>query len=564
LIEHAFMKSLFHGVIAEGIVFPYPTPSDDESDGVHRLLDGVRKLSSPGASAIGEPAVRAMRQLGLFGLSIPKEHGGLGLSPTAHARVVQEVATVDLALAVTLVAHEALGAGGLLRFGTEAQKKAYLPKIASGETLAAFALTEAGSGSDAASVQTHAELAPGGQTYRIAGSKAWVTNGGLADVFTVFARTSPREEGTKPKITAFLVERRMGVRVGASVAKSGARAASVTPLYLDDVTVPASSVLGERARGFGVAAEVLNDARPVLAAACLGLCRKLVRLSIERAAERRAFGRPIGEFGLVKDKVAVMMADTFALESMIYLTTGLREGRAEDFSLESAICRVAAAETLRRVAEESAQIAASAGVVKDSTWDRLLEDSRFPLFFDATNETLRCFIALSGMQGPGKALVEVARAMREPIKGFGLVRDFAVRKARTALGRERLSRAHPTLSREAVLFEELTADLARNVEKALRKHGTNIHEMQYTLRRVSDLAIDLYGVAASLARTSRALDRRGEEGARREVDLTTMFVAAAERRMREAVASFERNDDELRKAIASKAYADGGYPFDVV
>jgi len=168
------------------------------------------------------------------------------------------------------------------------------------------------------------------------------------------------------------------------------------------------------------------------------------------------------------------------------------------------------------------------------------------------------------MQGPGKELVEVARAMREPIKGFGLLSDFAIRKARTALGRERMSRAHPLLNRETVIFEEYTADLAKNVDKVLRKHGKNIAEMQYTQKRVAEIAIDLYGIAACISRTTRAIQKRGEEGARREIDLTTIFVAQAEKRLRENSTAFDKNDDELRKAIASKTYNDGGYPFDIV
>jgi acyl-CoA dehydrogenase family protein 9 len=285
---------------------------------------------------------------------------------------------------------------------------------------------------------------------------------------------------------------------------------------------------------------------------------------VERAQERKAFGRPIGEFGLIKDKVASMVASAYALESTTYLTTGLVDKGAADYSIESAICKVSGSETLWAVANEAMQIAAGVGYMKEAPYERWLRDSRVNLIFEGTNEILRCFIALSGMQGPGRALADVSRAMREPIKGFGLLSDFALRKARTALGRERVSRAHPLLNREAVLLEDYVADLAKNVDKVLRRHGKEIAEMQYTQKRVADVAIDLYAVASVLSRTSRAIERRGEEGARREVDLTTIFVAGAERRLAEGIASFDKNDDELRKAVASKAYADGGYPLDVV
>ena len=200
----------------------------------------------------------------------------------------------------------------------------------------------------------------------------------------------------------------------------------------------------------------------------------------------------------------------------------------------------------------------------DYPYERCLRDARINLIFEGTNEILRCFIALSGMQGPGEALNEVSKAMREPIKGFGLLSDFAFRKAKSALGRERIVRAHPILSRESVVLDELTHDLVRNVDKVLRRHGRNIAEMQFTQKRVADMAIDLFAIASVISRTSRAIELRGEEGARREIALSHVFVNRAEKRLRDTVTSFDKNDDELRKSIAAKAYNDGGYPLDIL
>lgn len=570
--EQAFMKSLFHGVIAEGLVFPYPSLADEEADTVHRLLESVRRFSAAHIdsaridreAAIDPAVLDGLKGLGLFGMTVPKAYGGGGLSHSAYARIIQEISGIDSSVGLTLGAHQSIGLRGLLLFGTEAQKAAYLPRLATGEHVAAFALTEPGAGSDAAAIQTYAEPTEDGTVYRLTGSKIWITNGGFADLFTVFARTSPREEGRKPKITAFLTERAWGVTSGPNEPKLGIRGSSTTAVHFDGVEVPAGNVLGEKGRGFKVAVEVLNDGRLSLAAGCVGISKRLLRMSVERARERKAFGRTIGEFGLIKDKIAVMMAETWALESMVYLTTGMSDAGGHDFSIESAICKVFGSEALFRVVNESLQIAAGLGYMAAYPYERLLRDSRINLIFDGTNEILRCFIALSGMQGPGKSLTEVTRAIREPIKGFGLLSDFALRKARTALGRERVMRGHPLLSKEAVLFEDYTADFARSVEKVLRKHGHDIAEMQYTQRRVADMAMDLYAVAAVLSRTTRAIERRGEEGARREVDLTTVFVASAERRLAQTLASFEKNDDELRKSVAARTYVDGGYPFDVV
>lgn len=568
--EQSFMKSLFHGVIAEELVYPFPEMSHEERDNTNLILDSIRKFASAEVDSaridregvIPERVLEGMKELGLFGTNVPQEHGGIGLSTRAYARVTQEIAGLDASLAVTLGAHQSIGLKGILLFGTDDQKRRYLPKLATGELVAAFALTEPSAGSDAAAIQTRAERTEGG--YILNGSKIWITNGGFADIFTVFARTSSPEEGHKPKITAFIVERAMGAKSGPNEHKLGIRGSSTTEVYFEDVFVPDANVLGEPGRGFQVAMEVLNSGRLGLAAGCVGACKKLIKLSVDRASERKAFGRPIGEFGLIKDKIAMMVADTFAVESMTYLTAGLVDARVPDYSLESAICKVFASETLWRVANESLQVAAGIGYMQEYPYERLLRDARINLIFEGTNEILRCFIALSGMQGPGKELAEVVRAMREPIKGFGLLREFAVRKARTALGRERMTRTHPILSREAVLFEEYTAELARNVDKVLRKHGREIAEMQYTQRRIADMAIDLYAIAACLSRTSRAIERRGEEGARRAIDLTTIFTTAAERRLEAIVRSFEKNDDELRKIVAGRTYSDGGYPFDVV
>jgi len=499
-----------------------------------------------------------------MGLQIPNEYDGIGLSNMAYARVMQEVGGLDASIAVTLGAHQSIGLKALLLFGTAEQKQRYLPKLATGEWTAAFALTEPSAGSDAAAIKTRAELSADGTHYVLNGSKIWITNGAYADVFTVFARTSAVEEGAKPKITAFIVERSMGVKNGPNEHKLGIRGSSTTEIFMEDVKVPKDNVIGEVGKGFKVAMEVLNNGRLGLASGCVGMCNTLIKLAVERVQERRAFGRNIGEFGLIKDKIASMLAQNFALESMTYLTAGIVDSKAADYSLESAICKVVGSETLWSVVNETLQIAAGIGYMQEYPYERMLRDARINLIFEGTNEILRCFVALSGMQGPGKALAEVVKAMREPIKGFGLLSDFAIRKARTVLGRERMTRAHPLLSREAVIFEEFTGELATHTENVLRKHGREIAEMQFTQRRIADMAMDLFALAACLSRSTRAIERRGEEGARREIDLTSIFGGIVQRRLRQNVYEMTRNDDELRKAVASRAYADGAYPFDVV
>jgi acyl-CoA dehydrogenase family protein 9 len=564
------VKSLFAGAPAESVIFPYPEPSRTEVDEVLTQLDGIRRFAAkhidPGQidreGAIGPEVLSGLAGIGAFGLAVPKAYGGAGLGYSAYARVIQEIATIDGSVALTVSAHQSLGLAALMFFGSEEVKAKFLPRCARGESLAAFALVEVGAGSDAGGIQTRADR--DGDSYVISGEKIWVTNGGIADVFTIFARTSPAEDGAKPRLTAFVVERGEGVVSGPNESKLGVRGASTTNLRLTSVRVPASHVLGEVGRGFKVAMEVLTSARMALASSCVGAAKRLLRLAVERATERKTFGRAISEYPVVKDKIATMSADIFALESMTYLTTGTVDAGRTDFSIESAICKVFGSEVLWRVANDSAQIAGALGYTQSEPWERMIRDARAAMVFEGTNEILRCFIALAGMQGPGRELEDVSKAMREPIKGFGLLSDFALRKARSVLSRDRPSRAHAAVSREGTLVQAYAVHLARSAEKVLRRHGKNIAEMQYTQNRIANMTIDLYAIASCVSRTTRAIERRGEEGARREIDLLAMYARAAEKRLSENVAAFDDNDDELRKAIAHKACADGGYPLDIV
>src|SRR5215510_13137596 len=265
--EQSFMKFFFHGVIVEELVYPFPEQSREERDNTAMIIDSVKRYIEANVDpakidhdqVIPDSVINGMKELGLFGMIIPQEYGGIGLSSSAYARIVQEVAGYDASLAVTLGAHQSIGLKGILLYGTEAQKSEYLPKLASGEQVAAFALTEPSAGSDAAAIQTRAEPLPDGSGYLLNGSKIWITNGGFADVFTVFARTSAPDAGQKPKITAFIVERGMGVKSGPAEHKLGIRGSSTTEVFFEDVRVPQKNILGDVGRGFKVAMEVLNS-----------------------------------------------------------------------------------------------------------------------------------------------------------------------------------------------------------------------------------------------------------------------------------------------------------------
>lgn len=567
--DESFAKSLFVGSPAEGLVFPYPDPTRSEVDAVHEVLDGVRRFAPKvdaaridREGAIPLETLAQVSELGLFGLLVPKAHGGRGLGLTAYARVIQELAAIDASMTLTINAHQSLGLAALMYFGSPEIQARYLPRCARGEALSAFALVEVGAGSDAGAIQTRADR--DGDVFVLNGEKTWVTNGASADVLTVFARTSPAEDGAKPRLTAFVVERGQGVTSGPNDPKLGVRGAATTTLKFENVRVPVDQVLGEIGRGFKVAMEVLTSARLALASSCIGASKRLLKMAVDRATERKTYGRHISEFPLIKDKIAEMTSAIFALESMTYLTTGLVDAGRTDFSVESAICKVFGSETLWHVANESAQIAGALGYSGNEPWERMVRDARAMMVFEGTNEILRCFIALSGMQGPGLQLEDVSRAMREPIKGFGLLSEFAIKKARSVLARDRLLRAHPLLAAQSQIVIEYSSHLAKSVDTVLRRHGKNIAEMQFTQKRIANMAIDLYALTACISRTTRAIEKRGEEGSRREIDLLTMFAYAARRRLADNVGAFDDNDDELRKAIAAKTCADGSYPLDIL
>jgi acyl-CoA dehydrogenase family protein 9 len=564
--EPSFAKALFYGALPESSIFPFDPPVATET--LVPTLESWRKFFDK-QPLDSEAWLRdreswlGMGRLGVLGMGTSAALGGAGWSASAQARAFQELMNIDASLAYAVLSHVALASYTLATFGQRGTVDPIMRDLATGASIGAFALAEPGAGSDAGQLQTRADLRADGR-YVITGTKGWVANAPMADAVALFARTSPADDAHKPRITAFLVNRVDGFSTTETPAKIGVQSLPTGFVHLAQVAVERSARLGEEGRGFRVAMEVLTRARLSFAGACVGLCKRVIRATIERANSRRAFARAIGDFGLIKDKVATMLASTFALESMVYTTTQAIDRGDADFSVESAMCKVFASETTWHIAHEAMNIAAGAGFSTEAPFEKALRDARFGLLFQGTNETLRCFIALSGMQGPGREIEEVSRAMREPIKGFGLLGDFAWRKARSALGRERLTHHHPLLSREALLLDEHAQCLARNVEKVLRRHGHQIAEMQFSQKRIADVAIDLYAIACAISRTTALLNARGENGARRAIDFTHVFVNAAEQRLAQNETGFDHNDDELRKAIGARAYADGSYPLDIL
>lgn len=574
--SNSFMKTLFFGEVREDLVFPYPRVSKDVSESVGMILDAAHKFSKDHVKsaewdekgAMPLEIVKSMAEMGMMGLAVPEDFGGIGLPQSGYARVFQDLAGIDASLAVTLGAHQSIGYKALLLFGTPEQKKKFLPRLAAGELIASYCLTEPGSGSDAASIKTRATLSADGKHYEITGNKLWITNGGIASFLTVFAKTEVSEGGqTKDKVTCFLVELPSeGVTAGPPEHKLGIRASWTNALHFDKVKVPVENIVGGVGKGFKVAMGVLNHGRLGLAAGSVGLAQKCIEASVQHANERVQFQKKIGEFGMIKEKIGRMMINTYVAESMVYMTTSLIDRGNVDYSIESAIAKIFASEVCWEAVDENLQIWAGSGYMKEYPYERWLRDARINRIFEGANEILRAFVALSGMQGPGEQLAGLAAAIRHPLQGLGLVSDFAFRKIKQSMHPvtgQVLTRPHPALKKMAGSFETYAIEFSGHIETLLRRHGKNIFLMQLAQKRVADVAIDLYGMACLLSRVTRRLEEEGKaEGCQLELAICESFFERAGRQIEQTFKMIGHNEDESIKFVAEKAYELGRYPFD--
>ena len=568
------MKSLFFGQIREDLVFPYPRFAASTAENVGMILDSIEKFGRDhvksrewdDAGKMPREMVARFAELGLMGLAVPEDLGGLGLPQNGYARVFEAVAGLDASIALTIGAHQSIGYKALLLFGNPEQRTRFLPRLATGELIASYCLTEPGSGSDAASIKTRATLSPDGKHYVIQGDKLWITNGGIASFLTVFAKTEVEEKGVKKdKVTCFAIELPcVGVTAGPEEHKLGIRASWTNAMYFDQVKVPIENIIGGVGQGFKVAMGVLNHGRLGLAAGCVGGCKNAVKASIEHANERVQFQKKIGEFGMVQEKIGRMMMNTYAAESVVYMTTSLMDRKDYDYSLESAIAKVFCSETLWELTDENLQIWAGAGYMKEYPYERWLRDARINRIFEGTNEILRSFIALSGMQGPGQELAGLAEAIKYPLKGLGPVSDFVIRKIKQNVVGQTITLAHPTLKKLAGILEEYAVEFATQVEVLLRRHGREIHLRQFAQKRVADIAIDFYAMTCVLSRVTATIQDQSVEKCELEIAMAEAFFMRANRRIKSSFKSIDRNDDDHMKLIAAKAYESGKYPFDLL
>lgn len=568
-------KGLFLGDIRFDRMLPFPAISAAERETLALVIESIDRFMGDKEEDFrayddkGEQPreyIDQLKELGLFSLIIPEEFAGLGLSNSGYSRVLQQTSRYDASTSLTIGAHSSIGMKALLLFGTKEQKERYLPRLASGELIAAFCLTEAGSGSDAASVRTHAVKNSDG-TWTLNGEKIWITNGGTAGFFTVFAKT----ESAGGKMTGFIVERGWeGVSTGPKEDKMGIRASCTTTVRFDNVRVPADCVLGEEGKGFKVAMAVLNNGRTGLGGGCVGAMKRLIQASVAQATQRKQFGKSISEFQLIKDKIALMTTLCFASESVVSVVGHMIDSGAEDFSTEAAMSKVFVSEALWTVADEALQIAGGNGFMREYPYERVVRDCRINRIFEGTNEILRLFVGLSGVKEPGENLADVARSVKgifnDPIKGFGVLSEYASKKVGqyTSLGRPRATGISSSLQSESVALGQGVAKLAQAVEHSLKRYRKGIIEQQLVTKRLADVATDLFVGMCLLSRISSLIGERGESACADELRIAKVYSSFSRVRISNSLRALAKNSDQSGLALADSVLANGGYRWDTI
>jgi len=487
--------------------------------------------------------VKKAAELGLVGANIPEEYGGLGLDQTSGAIIAENIGR-SASFATTLGAQSGIGLLPILYFGTEAAKQKYLPPIAAGDLITAYALTEAGSGSDAMAAKATARLSDDGKEYILNGEKMFITNGGFADIFIVFAKVDG------DKFSAFIVERQEGCKSGAEEHKMGIKGSSTTPLILADARTPVENLLGDIGKGHKIAFNILNIGRFKLGAMCLGGMKLAMQESVRYANERQQFGKSISSFGAIKSKLGEMAIRTWVGEAMIYRTLGMiEEGLGavadskdmdarlkaiEEYAAECSIIKVALSEYCDFVTDEMVQIFGGYGYSADYPAERAYRDTRINRIFEGTNEINRMLI-------PG-------RLMKAALSG-----RLALLPAAQALMDEILSPSMASFD----LDESLLAaeqKLAQNAKKvalmtlgtAAQKYMMGLSDQQEILMSVADIIMDTYAMESAILRTKKMAAAHGETAAAQYVEITRVFCNDA----------VERIEAEAKNTLAAMAEGD--------
>jgi len=520
----SFAQNIFRGIIETEQAFPYPKVLNEEQyENLAMLVEPTEKFMTESNDAAWNDAnetthpdtVQGLKELGAFGLQVPEDLGGVGLTNTQYARLTEIVGANDLGVGIFIGAHQSIGFKGILLAGTPEQKEQYLPRLASGEDFAAFALTEPASGSDAGSIKTRAVPSKDGKSWILNGSKIWISNGGIAEVFTVFAKTPVTDPETgveTDKVSAFIVERKFGgVSHGPPEKKMGIKCSNTAEVYFEDTPIPAENVLGGIGNGFKVAMQILNNGRFGMAAALSGTMRAGIKKAVEHATQRNQFGSRIDTYGAIQEKIARMSMLHYATESMAYMVSGIMDSGHSDYQLEAAISKVFASESAWFVTDEAIQILGGMGYMKDCGIEKVMRDLRIFRIFEGTNDILRLFVALTGIQYAGGHLRELQKAIQNPVGNFGVVMGEVAKRGKLSLGISHtgnplVGQVHPNLNVVAQQVSKNTEMFGTAVEKLLIKHGKNIINEQFLLNRLAAAAIDIYVTSCMLSRCTQSLN----------------------------------------------------------
>jgi acyl-CoA dehydrogenase family protein 9 len=558
--EPSFAKSLFAGRLPVAMVFPYPRLDHDEQCRVEALVGSARDFLDAHYDParveqerwVGDDIVDGLGERGLLGLYVSPEYGGRGLSQTGYCRVMEEFGAYDASLSVVMGVHQSIGMKPIHLFGSDEQKARFLPDLAAGRKLAGFALTEPGAGSDIRRVAAYAERQADG-SYLLNGEKRWIGNGGK-DVVCVFAR------GDHGPLALVVEKGMLGLDAPNRFDTLGLRGNDLRRLTFRDVRVPAENVLGEPGDGLRIAMHTLNNGRMSLGTGVVGATKRLIELAITHTTAREQFGRPLAEFELVEDKISWMTSYLYGFESMAYLTTGLVDAGVPDYSVESAMAKIAGTEFHWYAVNRVFQLLGGQAYMADSPAAKALRDSRVFPIFEGANDVLRAFVALAGLKSVADKVADLRHLnLSDPIGSIGILADYVGRRVLRRVRPDRLDPAHPTLRRQADNAADQVGQLRATAEKLLRIHGEEIQSRQRQQKRLAHAVTDIYAQIATISRTSALLEDQGVEASGQERYIATSFCDRAAARVAEQFDRVDDNDDEQTHAIARLAFDGGRY-----
>ena len=542
-------KGLFLGRFADDWVMPYPAIQPEERTEVEAILKRLRAFLDehldPAAidreADIPREVIAGLAELGVFGMTAPREVGGRGMSQMAYCRVMEEIGSRCASTSIFVNVQHSIGMRALLLFGTPEQKQRWLPPLVRGEQFAAFALTEPEAGSDAANVQTRAEPSADGTHFILNGEKRYITSGGIAQVLTVMARTGDA-------ITAFLVTPEMpGFTVVESrMEKLGIRGTATARLAFHDMPVPRENILGATGKGLRIALTVLDFGRVTFGACCTGAARTALRLAAHHARSRRQFGHALGDFELMKKRLARMAASKCAMEAMTHVTASLIDRGLEDYIIETAMLKVFTTEALWTIVNDAFQIHGGAAYFTDMPLERMLRDSRINQIGEGANEVLTSFIALVGMRGPGMQLKELWDAMHHPMGHIRSAWRVGWDRAGAALHAPEVPVQSDALRPHAHRLSRLIWRFNLAVDRALIEHREEILDRQYVQERIANAAMELFASACVLSRWDADL----QAGIMHRDRAAALFLRESPRRVLRWLAELRDNDDERVTAAA--------------